>query len=283
MKIVLGGAQFGMNYGLIKDKKISFNEIKKINQIIKINKIKFIDTAINYKSSEAVIGNKLNNLNIITKIKLPQKKIKNIKFWLEKVIDLSLNRLGVKEIYGLLVHDYRDITGIYSKDYLDALFYLKKVKKVKKIGISIYDTFELDKIWKFWRPEVVQVPFNVLDQRIATSGWLNKLSINNVEIHIRSCFLQGLLLGKYDNYRYFKKYKKDLNFFFDWCNKKQISNLKACINFVRKYSSIKFLIVGFNNHKQLIEILHCFKQKKIIIPNIFLSNKINLIDPRKWR
>jgi len=282
MKIVLGGAQFGLDYGLVSKKKIASNEINKIIRIINENNIKFIDTAVSYESSERVIGDKFNNLKIITKIKLPKKKIENINFWLENEINLSLKRLKTKKIYGLLVHDYKDLLGNYGIQYLNALLHLKKIKKVKKIGISIYSTRELDKIWKFWKPEIVQAPFNVFDQRILVSGWLRKLNIYNVEVHARSCFLQGLLLGNYTKHEYFKKYKKDINFFFDWCKLRKISRLKACIHFIRKYSSIKFLIVGFNNYRQLVEILVSFKERKFIIPNKFLSSKINLIDPRKW-
>ena len=49
-------------------------------------------------------------------------------------------------------------------------------KNYKKYRISIYSPDELDRIWKVWKPDIVQVPFNVFDQRIVNSGWLKRLS-----------------------------------------------------------------------------------------------------------
>jgi hypothetical protein len=47
--------------------------------------------------------------------------------------------------------------------------------------------------------------------------------------------------------------------------------------------NIDYLVVGFNNYHQFKEILNSFKNKKFTkIPNIFYTNKLNLIDPRRW-
>jgi len=64
--------------------------------------------------------------------------------------------------------------GKCGKDYLLSLQELKK-KIIKKIGISIYDSHEIKKIWKFWKPDLIQVPFNPLDNRILHSGWVDVL------------------------------------------------------------------------------------------------------------
>ena len=44
--------------------------------------------------------------------------------------------------------------------------------------------------------EAIQLPLNLFDERFLNSGWIGKLKKNNVEIHIRSIFLQGLILKK---------------------------------------------------------------------------------------
>ena len=80
MKLVIGSAQLGMNYGLFNKKKISAKEFKKIEKLVLKSKINFIDTATSYGDSEKIIGtSKLKNLHIITKIKLPKKKNINVK------------------------------------------------------------------------------------------------------------------------------------------------------------------------------------------------------------
>ena len=50
----------------------------------------------------------------------------------------------------------------------------------------------------------------------------------------------------------------------------------------KKYKKIDSLVVGFNNSKQLEEILNLFLKKTVKIPNKFNNNNLKLIDPRKW-
>ena len=75
---------------------------------------------------------------------------------------------------------------------------LKKDGLVKKIGVSIYSPKELENITKYINLDIVQTPFNLID-RIQDTGWLLSLNKMGVEIHVRSIFLQGLLLMKEQN------------------------------------------------------------------------------------
>jgi aryl-alcohol dehydrogenase-like predicted oxidoreductase len=283
MKLVIGSAQLGMNYGLFHNRKINHKEFKKIEKIILKSKINFIDTAISYGDSENIIGSsKLKNLHIITKIKLPSKKNIQVRDWTLKEISKSLYKLKIKKIYGVLIHDYKDLLGKFGKDYLLSLQELKKKKIIKKIGISIYDSHEIQKIWKFWKPDLIQVPFNPLDNRILDSGWVDVFKKFKVKIFARSVFLQGLLINEDNSFIVNKNYLILLNKFKNWCYKNNISLLQACIHFVKQFKKIDYLVVGFNNYNQLKEIIDVFKKKQIIIPRNFSTNKKNLIDPRKW-
>jgi aryl-alcohol dehydrogenase-like predicted oxidoreductase len=283
MKLVIGSAQLGMNYGLFHNRKINHKEFKKIEKIILKSKINFIDTAISYGDSENIIGSsKLKNLHIITKIKLPSKKNIQVRDWTLKEISKSLYKLKIKKIYGVLIHDYKDLLGKFGKDYLLSLQELKKKKIIKKIGISIYDSHEIQKIWKFWKPDLIQVPFNPLDNRILDSGWVDVFRKFKVKIFARSVFLQGLLINEDNSFIVNKNYLILLNKFKNWCYKNNISLLQACIHFVKQFKKIDYLVVGFNNYNQLKEIIDVFKNKQIIIPRNFSTNKKNLIDPRKW-
>jgi aryl-alcohol dehydrogenase-like predicted oxidoreductase len=283
MRLVIGGAQIGMSYGIFNDKKVSKKAIIKIKKIIKKSNINHIDTASSYGVSEKIIGeNKLNKLNIITKIKLPIIPKKNINEFVNKSIKKSLNNLKVKKIQGLLVHDYRDLIGDKGQIFLASLKELKKKKIIKSIGLSIYDPSDLEKIWKFWKPDLVQAPLNIFDQRIIKSGWVNTLKKFNVKIFIRSCFLQGLLIGNQNSLQIPKKHRELLISFNKWCEKKKISRIKACLHFVKQFKKIDFVLVGFNSPDQLSEILYIFNQKNTKITKSFFTNELNLIDPRKW-
>jgi aryl-alcohol dehydrogenase-like predicted oxidoreductase len=282
MKLVLGSAQFGNDYGLVNKKKIKISDISKIENLVLKFKISFIDTSANYGNSEKIIGNsKLKKLNIITKFKLPNQKI-DIKNWVEENIRSSLKKLNVNKIYGLLVHDINDVLTKNGRDYLKCLFNLKKVGIIKNIGISVYSPEDLSLVWRFWKPDIVQMPFNIFDNRFLDSNWFAKLKKNKTKIFVRSCFLQGLLISNYKSLKKFKKHKKLLDKFVIWCLNNKISRIKASLHFVKNYDLIDYLIIGFNNYDQLKEIVKIFNQKTVKIPKLFNCNKLSLIDPRKW-
>ena len=283
MKLVIGSAQLGMNYGLFNNKKINRKEFKKIEKLVLRSKINFIDTATSYGNSEKIIGNsKLKKLHIITKIKLPSKKNIHIRNWVSKEISRSLIKLKINKIYGVLIHNYKDLLGKNGKDYLLSLQELKRKKIIRKIGISVYNPQEIKSIWKFWKPDLIQAPFNPLDNRILDSGWINILKKFKVKIFVRSIFLQGLLINENSSFVINKNSKILLNKFRNWCYKNNVSLLQACIHFIKQFKKIDYLVVGFNNYNQLKEIIDVFKKKKINIPRKFFTKKINLIDPRKW-
>jgi hypothetical protein len=99
---------------------------------------------------------------------------------------------------------------------------------------------------------------------------------------VRSVFLQGLLINEGQLFRMKRNYIILLNKFKNWCYKNNISLLQGCLHFVKQFKKIDYLVIGFDNYNQLKEIIDVFKKKKIIIPKKFSTNKINLIDPRKW-
>lgn len=181
-----------------------------------------------------------------------------------------------------MLHDTNDILGKNRDELLKCLKLLKRKKLVKKIGISIYSTNELDKVWKFWRPDIVQLPFNLFDQRMLDSGWIDKLNKNKTKIFARSCFLQGLLIGDYNTLKIPKKIRRLLQNFNDWCKENDISRLKASLDFIRQFKKIDFAVIGFNNADQMREILNVLKKGENKITKKFKSNNLKLIDPRKW-
>ena len=280
MKLIIGTAKFGFKYGLDK-KRIKKIEINNIKKILEKNLLKKFDTATNYGDSEKIIGNFNISKKVITKIKLPINKPKDLDKWCTKKLNNSLKKLKVKSLYGLLIHDTSDILG-KDKEFLNILLDFKKKNFLSKLGISVYEISEIKRILKFWKPDIIQMPVNIFDHRFLNNTFLNKLKNLDIELHARSCFLQGLLLGKKIKITNRRSKKKILKFF-NWCQKKQISKLETCIHFVKKISQIDYLIVGFDNSSQLQEIVTSFNKKLIFVPNDFINNDINLIDPRKWK
>lgn len=280
MRIILGSAQFGLRYGL-KKTKINKKEFQKIYKTLKYNSLTYFDTAINYGSSQKRIGTLNIKKKVITKIKVPTRKPKNLEKWYYQILFRTLKELKVKKLYGLLFHDISDIFK-NDKKLLNIILKSKKMGLVSKVGISVYDVNEINQVLKIWKPDIVQLPINVFDHRLLKKNSIKRLKKKKIEIHVRSCFLQGLLLepklkrGNLNSKLIFKKFIK-------WCKEKKVDQLTACLHFIKKIKHIDAVIVGFDNSKQLSETLLSFRKKLVLVPDDFANNEKKLIDPRKWK
>jgi len=285
MKIALGTANFGQKYGLSKKNIKSNTKIKKILKFSNNSNIKLIDTSDNYGSSEALLGkNNLKNFKVITKLKISdnEKKSDDLEDIIFEKIEQSLFKLNIKKLYAILLHNSNDLKGNKKYKLIKILKKLKKKNLVSKIGISIYDPKELDFIWPFWKPDIVQCPFNIVDKRIYESGWLNRLKKNKIEIHVRSIFLQGLLLkNKKSIPKKFKKWEnifKELN---SYCDDENILKIQVCINFIKSFKKISYVVIGFENILQIKKIIKYFNNKKKKYPSLICGDA-KLINPQLW-
>lgn len=78
-----------------------------------------------------------------------------------------------------------------------------------------------------------------------------------------------------------KKISSNLEKFDNFCIKKKITRIEACIYFVNSIKGIKLITFGINNKFELKEILKIFnRKKKIKFENFNLDNKS--VDPRLW-
>jgi aryl-alcohol dehydrogenase-like predicted oxidoreductase len=286
MKIALGTANFGSQYGILKNKSLSIATVGKLLSFAKKKNILTIDTAVNYIGSEKILGNfDLSDFKIITKLPNPPKNFKNIENWINKEIEGSLKRLRIKKLYAVLIHDSNLFVNPNIDSIMKSLKKLQDKKLVQKIGISIYDLKILKKILKKYRCiKIVQVPLNLFNRQLITSGWIKKLNNMNIEVHIRSIFLQGLLLV--DRKLIPKFFKSWMNKFKDlenWHIKRKLDILTTCIKFVSNNNLIHKIVIGVENLDQLKQIYKIFNDKKRqVIPRIFSKDK-KLIYPYNWK
>ena len=282
--IILGSAKFGCSYGnLNNNKKINLEELNAIIKLAKKHKINFIDTAQDYKNSENVIGNlNVKNFNFITKIPKINNTNQKPKDFIKLALEKSLQKLKTNKLYGLL---FRSPSYLINEPYFsfwNEAKRLKKKKLVKKVGITIYNPEELDIVYKKLKPDIVQFPCNIFDQRFKKTGWIDALYDNKVELHARSIFLQGLLLIKKSRLPdKFSDFYLDWNDYHDWLKKSNISALEACINFIIAEKKISKMILGVDTSKQLLEIIN-IKFKNIMFSTWKKNIDERVYNPLKW-
>jgi len=285
-KLALGTAQFGLTYGVANEKgKIKFSEANKILNLAKNSNIDLIDTAIKYGNSEEVLGKiGSKDFKIVTKLPYLPKNEKDINFWVEKNVRASLVRLGISSLYGILVHRSENLLDNTGKKLISALDLVKSKGLVKKIGVSIYDPAECEKIIKLTKLDIIQAPLNIMDRRLVISGWLSKLYSEGIEIHTRSVFLQGLLLMSPNNIP--KEFNNQSNIWEKWnreLKKNNISAIEACLSYPLLFPEIEKVIVGVDSFNQLYEIIKISQNQISKIDTSFMiSNDEMLINPYNW-
>ena len=279
-RLVIGTANFTQKYGADPN-RIKQSEIKKIINFAQNNKILKIETAESYLDHKHEFKNINKKFKFITKIK-PNKRWVSFDFC-KKKIDNHFSIFHQNKIETLLFHDIKILFNKEGPKVFENLCILKKKKYFKKIGISIYDINCLDYLISNYNFDVIQCPYNILDKRIVKSGWFNRLKNKGIEVHVRSIFLQGLLVNKliYKK-KYFKKWKSFLSEWFQSLKKKNISPVDYCINDLLTHDFDQ-IIIGINNCENLKKIIDFKILKKKDKTLNFEIKSLQLIDPRNWK
>lgn len=157
---------------------------------------------------------------------------------------------------------------------------------MSKIGLSLYEPNHLNKIIrKYFVPDIIQIPYSLLDTRFDRFNLLQKLKKLNIEIHARSIFLQGLLLIEQKNLNhYFVKYKKIFNWISKQAYKRNLSVKEMAYCYVLQNKFIDKMVIGVDNFldlKELVKIEKKLTNNKIIIKRKKFDD--NLIIPKNWK
>jgi aryl-alcohol dehydrogenase-like predicted oxidoreductase len=287
LRVAIGTAQFGVDYGISNlTGKTQFLEVSKILKFAKNNKIGSIDTAINYGESENILGKVgIHEFQVTTKLPEIPEDIDNITLWMVEQLEASLVRLKKPNIYSVLLHRPNQLLSNRGKEIYDGLQFLKRSGYVEKIGISIYSFDELDSLLNVFNIDQIQVPLNPIDRRLINSNWLYALYNKGIEVHVRSIFLQGLLLmRKEDIPKKFNQWNYTWDKWNKWLMNEHITALEACISYVRAFPEINTFIVGVNSLAQIKEIFSIINSelKSLEFPEELSSIDLNLINPTNW-
>lgn len=290
MKLGLGTVQFGFDYGISNiSGKTSLPEANRILKEAALAGIDMIDTASLYGDSEAVIGKAIADQPFKLVTKTPQfnanKITKEHADQLKDTLIKSKENLSRNFVYGLLIHNVNDLFVDGGEYLIQALIELKEKKMVQKIGISAYTTEQIEKASAIFDFDLIQLPLNVFDQNLDKNGTLKELKRHDVEVHVRSIFLQGLLLTEFKNTKkYFAEFKQHITDYQSVLNNYNLTLIQGALAYINSVKEVDYAIVGVSLQKELIEIVNAIKTMPIRLPNFddFQSNNQRLIDPLIW-
>lgn len=286
-KLVIGTAQFGLDYGINnKSGKVPKDEVYKILDSANENGIEFIDTAQLYGDSEILLGSYLKDrgtsFNIISKLQdcTPDE--------VETKVQESLDRLHSKKLYGILLHSF----DTYLKNPLvyKTLLSLKERGTIGNVGFSLYYPEQLLKLINDdIEIDLVQIPYNLFDRRF--ENYFEILRERNIEIHVRSVFLQGLFFMPPENLPLkLKEFFEYLSLIKETSAKLKMSIYELALLFVISNTSIDKAVIGVDNVKHIMDIINSINDSyklglvnsnKIIFSKLEVKNETILI-PSNW-
>ncbi|SRR6266542_2109164 len=283
-KLALGTVQFGLGYGINNSLgKVPVEDVKKIIVQAIDAGVFVIDTAKAYGDSEDVLGNVgVQEFSVITKIVSP-----NAGATLKNEILFSLQRLNIPALYGVLFHDFN-----YWQSAPDSWKELEKIKQeglTKKIGFSLYHPGQWCKIQdKGIIPDLLQIPMNLFNQQF--QPYLLQFKEAGIEVHVRSAFLQGLLLmGTESLPIQFIEIKPKIEALKQLSEKWNVSRANICLLWLWQNKCVDYIVLGVDSTTQWQENLNaaqwCEKNHNAIKidASAFRCENENIINPSKWK
>jgi aryl-alcohol dehydrogenase-like predicted oxidoreductase len=283
-KLAIGSANFGLNYGLSNSAgRLNAAEVYKILEYAQQSKIQYLDTAHAYGNAHHILSEfvEIEKFEVITK------------YTSEQILGQRQNLQElINEIPGrsrsILIHDrYSERDEVKFMKALEILNFSQQAGQIKKFGMSIYSLEELDFALNRIDIGLLQIPLNVFDQRFVDTTIVERLTNRKIEVHARSCFLQGLLTQKADQRNvYFDHWNALFKSWDEYTKFSGKSSLFFALKFVLSQSWISKIVVGVDTLDQLIDLRNIEQEKYIIEEDRikkFSSADEDLILPMNWR
>jgi len=282
-RLALGTVQFGVAYGIANQSgQVSRRDAAVILAAARASGIDTLDTAIAYGNSETYLGAAgVRGWRVVSKLPPVPDGCPSVADWVGSQLAGSLGRLKVHRLYGLLLHNPRQLLDPIGTELLLALRKAQEDGLVDRIGISIYSPDELSMIYPAFKPDLVQAPLNLIDHRLVDSGWLGRLADNGVEVHTRSSFLQGLLLMKELPLR-FMPWQKLWRRWQQWLLSYPAEAATACLSYPLSHPEVARVVVGVDSLAQLTDLLCAVRDIPANNLPDLCSNDENLINPANW-
>lgn len=269
MKLCLGTVQFGMDYGILGQRKPVLEDAVKCLDYAVQNGINAIDTAEAYGTAQAVVGAFLSKktvarekLFISTKMRpnvlddYTPERFENV---ITEHLEASLKTLNTDYVDAYLLHSAR---YAFRPDILEALYSVQKKGLAWKVGVSVYEPEEAVACFENPYVSFIQASYSVFDHRMKKSGVLDSPKKGNCEIYTRSAFIQGLITMKEEQVPPFlEKARPIIRRIDEACRKNGVSRVELALAYVKREKNISHLVFGVDSLAQLKEDIELFQKE----------------------
>lgn len=100
----------------------------------------------------------------------------------------ALRRMGVEQAECIMVPSASELFDPHGAALWDRLKALKDQGVTRKIGVAVFASDDPLGVARRFRPDVVQAPASLLDQRLIVDGTLASIAEMGIQVHLRSIF-----------------------------------------------------------------------------------------------
>lgn len=284
-ELVLGTVQFGLDYGITNTAgEISDSSVREMLSFAEQNDIDLFDTAADYGNSQYRLGQLApvgSNTRYVTKFSLSSDGSLPTP---ETIFRDSMDLLKVEKLHGVLFHKLLDLSDPRFEHALNILRAGRDKGILSRIGVSIYNRADLLLALEVFPDlDLLQLPANVLDVNLLESEEVRMLKSRGVEVHVRSVFLQGLLLTSPNQLSdFFEPLKPALVKLQKVASETGKSVLGLVLAKIRHHSSVDAVIVGATSLEELTEITSAWKSSSEFEEFDLPEVPRQILDPRVW-
>lgn len=281
MQLALGTVQFGLAYGAVgSGHMVAPDTAAAILDAAWQAGVRCLDTAAAYGDIEARLAALCgpHPFRIISKIAplgaIPAAERADA---VRASVQRSIARLGDR-LDGLLFHSVADLEAEGG----DALWAaaraaLRQAGRPLKLGVSGYAPEELQRLRQRLDVELAQLPGNALDQRL-TAGH----DFSGIELHLRSAFLQGLLLAPERGARRVPAAAAALARWRQHCEAGGLAPVEAALGVAQGLPGVAACVVGVETVGQFQEIAGAWgRSRPLHWPEVACADP-DAWDPRRW-
>jgi aryl-alcohol dehydrogenase-like predicted oxidoreductase len=278
--LALGTVQFGLNYGIAgRGNAVPEDEVRAILEFAYSSGVRWLDTAAAYGNIEERLAALAGGLAFAIVSKLPPRPDNisgpAIRSWTCDMVERAHERLGVS-LKALLFHRAEDLWGDGG-----TVAWMAATEAASRhgipLGVSCYDAGTLQRLAERFPLAIAQLPGNALDQSITA------MHLPAVPIHLRSIFLQGLLLmDQGEAVRRLPAAAAALQRWHAWCADHRLPPLRAALSIAR-HLPVSQCVLGVDSLTQLRAIVQAWGEAvPLAAPELAIADPA-VVDPRVWQ
>lgn len=290
-RLALGTVQFGLDYGITNAHgRLAGEAARSLLGLAWDHGVRTLDTAQAYGRSEAELGQAFATQpgrawRIVTKtlpLRVPQVGPGQVAD-VDAAFQRSLQLLAPARVDTLLVHHADDLL-VPGGERLHAWLRQQQADgRAARIGASVYDAEQVDRLLQRYRLDVVQLPASIADQRLVRDGSVARLAAADVEVHVRSLYLQGLLLASPETLAArFPGQAAWARRFHAECARRGVTPLQACLAFFRAEPGFRVAVLGAAAPDEFAATLAAWEGTPAMDWSGWAVDNPGFTDPRQW-